>query len=112
ERLAIPAVSDLRGVGRNLQDHVLAGIFVACPEPLSLYAAESPRQLLRYLLLRRGMLTSNGVEAAALAAVARRLSLGRGDAAPDGGRGAGLRPRGSRSPGARRRDPLCQRVVL
>jgi choline dehydrogenase len=57
--VGVDVVHDLPGVGRNLQDHVVGGIFVASRRPVSLAAAETPRNLLRYLVRRRGMLTSN-----------------------------------------------------
>jgi choline dehydrogenase len=50
-------------VGGNLQDHPVAWVVAAAPQPVSLAAAESPANLARWLLLRRGMLTSNGGEA-------------------------------------------------
>jgi choline dehydrogenase-like flavoprotein len=65
ERLSIPVVRDLPGVGAHLEDHLAGGILVESLQPVSLYAAERPLQLLRYLVRRRGMLTSNVAEAAA-----------------------------------------------
>jgi choline dehydrogenase len=65
ERHGIPVVHELPGVGANLQDHLAAGALYESRKPLTLYSAESPRQILRYLLLRKGMLTSNVAEAAA-----------------------------------------------
>jgi choline dehydrogenase len=53
----------LPGVGQGLVDHPMCPIVFTCRAPVSLKAAESPLQLLRYLLLRRGMLTSNVGEA-------------------------------------------------
>lgn len=64
-RHGLGVVHDLPGVGRNLQEHPASGIRVRCHRPLSLLAAESAGNLLRYLLFRRGMLASNGPEAAA-----------------------------------------------
>jgi choline dehydrogenase len=61
----IGVAHDLPGVGRNLQDHLAVPVMVACREPVSLVAAQSARQLVRFLLLRRGMLTSNVAEACA-----------------------------------------------
>ena len=57
---------ELPGVGRNLLDHLAAGVLAATRTTGTLYAAESPRSIARYLLFRRGLLTSNVVEAAAL----------------------------------------------
>jgi choline dehydrogenase len=56
---------ELPGVGANLQDHLACAITVQCRQPVTLSGAESPGQLVRYLLLRKGMLTSNVGEAVA-----------------------------------------------
>jgi choline dehydrogenase len=56
---------DGAGVGDNLQDHLAFGLLVSSKQPVTLFVAERPAQLARYLLLRRGMLTSNIAEAAA-----------------------------------------------
>ncbi len=56
---------ELVGVGANLQDHLACGIIVHCPKPVTLVGADSPAQLARFLLLRRGMLTSSVNEAVA-----------------------------------------------
>lgn len=61
----VAPLHDLPGVGANLQDHLLAGLIVRCPLPISLVAAESKANLLRYFVMRRGMLTSNVAEALA-----------------------------------------------
>jgi choline dehydrogenase len=53
------------GVGANLQDHLACGVIVHCPKPVTLVAADSPAQLVRFLLLRRGLLTSSVNEAVA-----------------------------------------------
>ena len=57
---------ELVGVGANLQDHLACAILVHCPKPVTLFAAESRAQLVRFLLGRRGMLTSSINEAIAL----------------------------------------------
>lgn len=57
---------DAPGVGANLQDHLVGGVLATSTSTHTLYAAESPGNVLRYLLLRRGMLSSNVAEAAAL----------------------------------------------
>jgi choline dehydrogenase len=64
-RHGIPVIQDLPGVGQNLQDHPAGTVQVRCSQPVSLLAAESPAQVLKYVLFRRGMLTSNGGEAVA-----------------------------------------------
>src|SRR3954468_9765663 len=73
----IPLVHELPGVGLHLEDHLAGGILVESKKPVTLFAAETPRQLLRYLVSRKGMLTSNVAEAAAF--VRTRAGL----AAPD-----------------------------
>ena len=65
ERHGIPLVHELPGVGAQLEDHLSAGILVESKRPITLFAAEKPLQLLRYLVSRKGMLTSNVAEAAA-----------------------------------------------
>ena len=63
--LGIDVVHDHPEVGRNLRDHPMAiGLWEASGKD-SLFAAEKPAQLLKLLLQRRGMLTSNVGEAAA-----------------------------------------------
>lgn len=62
----IRVVSELASVGENLQDHLGVVVIRECPEPVTLVKAESLPNLLRYFLLRRGMLTSNIGEALAL----------------------------------------------
>jgi choline dehydrogenase len=64
-RHGIDPIVDLPGVGANLQEHPAGKLLVRCPVPCTLFAAESPGSLLRYLIFRRGMLASNGPESAA-----------------------------------------------
>jgi choline dehydrogenase len=65
--MGIPVVSDLPGVGQNLQDHVAAGVMCSCSRPISLNRTLTPWRLpgaiVRYALFRQGPLTSNVVEA-------------------------------------------------
>jgi choline dehydrogenase len=63
--VGVPVVEDAPEVGQGLQDHCMAITLFDAGGKESLHAAESPRQLLRLLLRRRGMLTSNVGEAAA-----------------------------------------------
>ena len=63
--VGVAVVVDVPEVGRGLQDHCMAISLFDAGGNESLYAAESPKQLLRLLLRRRGMLTSNVGEAAA-----------------------------------------------
>jgi choline dehydrogenase len=65
ERHGIPVEHELAGVGAHLEDHLAAGVLVESMKPVTLYAAEKPRQLLRYFVQHKGMLTSNVAEAAA-----------------------------------------------
>ncbi len=58
-RLGIGVVRDLPGVGRDPQDHLAVAVIVGSKQPITLVAAESYGNLLKFLLLRKGMLTSN-----------------------------------------------------
>jgi choline dehydrogenase len=58
-RLDVPVLCDLPGVGANLQDHPAVVIASECTEPISLASAESLPNLLRYISMKRGPLTSN-----------------------------------------------------
>lgn len=59
----IPVVSDLPGVGANLQDHPVVPVACECTRPVSLASAESLPNVMRYLLFKNGPLTSNVAEA-------------------------------------------------
>jgi choline dehydrogenase len=61
--LGIKVAHDLPGVGRHLQDHLVCGVVVKARIATTLSAAESIPNLLRFLVMRRGMLTSNVAEA-------------------------------------------------
>ncbi|MFY9585018.1 MAG: choline dehydrogenase [Candidatus Acidiferrales bacterium] len=61
--LGIPVVTDLPGVGQNLQDHLIVAVSYQCTRPVSMASAKSLANLLQYLLFKRGMLTSNVAEA-------------------------------------------------
>ncbi len=63
EALDIPVAVDLPGVGANLQDHLIVLVNYQCPKPVSLAGAESLIQLIKYLLFKKGLLTSNVGEA-------------------------------------------------
>ncbi len=54
---------ELPGVGRHLQDHLVCGVVVRARTATTLTSAESIPNLLRFLVMRRGMLTSNVAEA-------------------------------------------------
>ncbi len=63
----------LPGVGQGLVDHPLCPIVFGCRAPVSLMAAQSPREVARFVLARRGMLTSNVAEAVAFERTHRAL---------------------------------------
>lgn len=65
KRHGIAVTQDLPGVGGNLQDHLVVPVWAGINGNNSLLSAESPVNLMRYMLFRRGMLTSNAAEAAA-----------------------------------------------
>jgi choline dehydrogenase len=61
--LGIPVVFDLPGVGKNLQDHLQAGVIYACKQPITLETAQSIGNVFKYLTRKQGPLTSNVAEA-------------------------------------------------
>ncbi|MGE5445616.1 MAG: GMC family oxidoreductase [Ignavibacteriales bacterium] len=61
----INVIHNLPGVGENLQDHIGLPLLFRSKKPVSLLAAKSITSRLRYLLFKRGMLTSNLIEACA-----------------------------------------------
>jgi choline dehydrogenase len=63
KQLGIPVVFDLPGVGKNLQDHLQAGVVYACKEPITLETAQSFNNVFNYLTRKQGPLTSNVAEA-------------------------------------------------
>jgi choline dehydrogenase len=75
--LGVPVVADLPGVGRNLRDHLAVPVTYECREPVTLADAESVGNLLRYLVLKKGPLTSNVAEGGAF------LRLAAGRSTPD-----------------------------
>jgi choline dehydrogenase len=64
-RLDIPLICDLPGVGKNLQDHPASAVVYECTKPVSLASAEEYSNMLRYLMFKKGPLTSNVAEAGA-----------------------------------------------
>ncbi|MEU4545011.1 GMC family oxidoreductase [Nonomuraea dietziae] len=63
---SVPVIHELPGVGRNLQDHLASAVYMSCPRPITLTKqAETIGNLLRYLVLGKGMLTTNVGEAVA-----------------------------------------------
>ncbi|WP_051831837.1 GMC family oxidoreductase [Streptomyces violens] len=63
--LGIAPVADLPGVGRHLQDHLSVPVLRYAQHPVTLTGADTPANIARYLLARRGPLTSNVGEAVA-----------------------------------------------
>jgi choline dehydrogenase len=61
----IPVILDAPGVGRNLQDHLAIPVTYECRGTDTLAGAESMGNLLKYLLLKKGPLTSNVAEGGA-----------------------------------------------
>lgn len=78
----IPIVAPSPGVGENLQDHLVAGLAPAAIGG-TLYGAERPAELVRYLARRRGMLTSNVAEAYGFVRTAVADSAGAPAGLPD-----------------------------
>jgi choline dehydrogenase len=62
-RRDIAVVHDLSGVGRNLQDHPVVPVLFRTEGAVTLRTAPSAANLTRFLLARRGPLTSNVAEA-------------------------------------------------
>jgi choline dehydrogenase len=63
--LGIEVVSDLPGVGQNLQDHLASGVMYHSKQPVTLVDAQKPGNVLNYLLFKKGPLTSNVAEGVA-----------------------------------------------
>ena len=61
-KFGLPVHADRQEVGENLQDHPATGIVCRTHSTDTLKSAESPLNLLRYVLFKRGMLASGGVE--------------------------------------------------
>lgn len=61
----IPLVADLPGVGRHLRDHIIAGLISESTRPVTMDDAGTWRDVVQYLLARKGRLCSNIAEAGA-----------------------------------------------
>ncbi|HEX3942768.1 MAG TPA: choline dehydrogenase [Rhizomicrobium sp.] len=65
----IPVIAELKGVGRNLQDHLDCSIQYECTQPITLYSQAKPlaaaKTGLQYLLFRNGLAASQGLESGA-----------------------------------------------
>lgn len=77
-RLGIPVQVDAPEVGENLQDHPALPLVIPTSGTDTMKNATSLFSLAKYLLLKRGMLASNGIEAFVFT-----HSNGKTDAAPD-----------------------------
>jgi len=71
----IDIVETLPGVGRNLQDHLNAGVVYECTEPVAFEDIDSIWNVAKYLLLKRGELTSNIAEAGGFARTSPDLDV-------------------------------------
>jgi choline dehydrogenase-like flavoprotein len=60
--LGISPIVDRAAVGANLQDHLTAGFAIGAHRPITLAGARRPGAVARYLLARRGLLSSNVAE--------------------------------------------------
>lgn len=78
----IPVVVDSPDVGSNLHDHLVAGLAPAAKGG-TLYGAERLGELVRYLVARKGMLTSNVGEAHGFIRTAVADRAGMADGLPD-----------------------------
>jgi choline dehydrogenase len=69
KRLDIPVVEGLKGVGKNLQDHLDASIQYESSQPITLYSQANPLNALKtglnYMLFRKGLATGQGLESGA-----------------------------------------------
>jgi choline dehydrogenase len=69
KRFDIPVVSDLKGVGKNLQDHLDASIQYESSQPITLHSQSNPLSALKtglsYVLFKKGIATGQGLESGA-----------------------------------------------
>ena len=69
KRFDVPVVADLKGVGKNLQDHLDASIQYESTVPITLYSQANPLNALKtglnYLLFKKGLATGQGLESGA-----------------------------------------------
>src|SRR5215472_16676775 len=68
-RFEIPVVQELKGVGKNLQDHLDCSIQYECSQPITFHSQNNPlsaaRTGLQYVLFRKGLATGQGLESGA-----------------------------------------------
>jgi choline dehydrogenase len=72
--LDIPVLVDSPDVGENLQDHPMVPMVFRSRNTPTYKSAETVGSLIRYILLKRGMLASNGVEAFAFSSIDNKAS--------------------------------------
>jgi len=69
KRFDIPVVADLKGVGKNLQDHLDASIQYESSQPITLYSQANPLNAMKtglsYMLFKKGVATGQGLESGA-----------------------------------------------
>jgi choline dehydrogenase len=69
KRFDIPVVNELKGVGRNLQDHLDCSIQYESSQPITLYSQANPLNALKtglqYMLFTKGLATGQGLESGA-----------------------------------------------
>jgi len=66
KRFDIPVVTELKGVGKNLQDHLDASIQYESTQPITLYSQSNPLNAMKtglsYMLFKKGLATGQGLE--------------------------------------------------
>ena len=67
--LHIPVLANLPGVGENLQDHLFLAVAYQCKKPITLDNVETLGNLLKYLIFKKGPLTSNVAESGGFLAI-------------------------------------------
>jgi len=69
KRFDIPVVAGLKGVGKNLQDHLDASIQYESSQPITLYSQANPLAAMKtgltYMLFKKGLATGQGLESGA-----------------------------------------------
>jgi choline dehydrogenase len=69
KRFDIPEVMDLKGVGKNLQDHLDCSIQYESTQPITLYSQAKTLNMLKtglqYVLFKKGLATGQGLESGA-----------------------------------------------
>jgi len=66
KRFDIPVVAELKGVGKNLQDHLDASIQYESTQPITFYSQSNPLNAMKtglsYMLFKKGLATGQGLE--------------------------------------------------